>query len=373
MYASVDVWPTWSNPVSFIPFLIEYYPFESLNLLQVFSQADVADCPGCRHPIDMNFTRENDRFKCSWCQRAFRRSPRSAFAQLGLDTFLIRRSEKPPPYHFILVLALDACCRPSDMEQLRSYATTAISALPPTQPFHLAVLHPLYITYAFASRGTIVQFDTPYGAGLSTLMCLTGDGCRNFSNSLSILENFLSAIEGHPSPNRSVDNLIEQLSGDDNLFARIVLFSIRGPRRRKVRNVFVDWILPDTEVSVPGPGIDGYFLSLSSGSGEIGVQIRRLMEIITSELRIFNVEITADISGYKLTRKDFRYSTAIRHFHQTFRLTPIKFGTMAPALLGVEVKFVHFTADGACEKTIWIAKSFKNSNDFIPACSTINH
>jgi hypothetical protein len=204
-------------------------------------------------------------------------------------------------------------------------------------------------------------------------MCLTGDGCRNFSDSLSILGNFLRAIEAQPNPNRSVDNLIEQLTGDDNLFARIVLFSTRGPKRREIRNVFVDWIMPDTVISVPAPGIDGYFLSLSSGSGDMDVQIRRLMKIITSELRIFNVEISADISGYKLARKDYRCSTAIRHFHQTFHLTPSKFGTTALALLGVEVKFIHFTADGACEKTIWMSKSFKKSNDFIPVCSTINH
>jgi hypothetical protein len=58
------------------------------------------------------------------------------------------------------------------------------------------------------------------------------------------------------------------------------------------------------------------------------------MKIITTELRIFNVEIIVDNSGYKLTRKDFRYLTAIRNVHQTFRLAPIKFAMLAPALLG---------------------------------------
>jgi hypothetical protein len=135
MYASVEVWPTSSNPASFIPFLVEYYPFESLDSLPHFAQATFADCPGCHHPIDKNFTRDNDRFKCCWCQRALRRSPRSALAQADLDTFVILRSEKPPPHQFILVLALDACTRSSDMEQLRSYVITATSALPPRSHF----------------------------------------------------------------------------------------------------------------------------------------------------------------------------------------------------------------------------------------------
>jgi hypothetical protein len=39
--------------------------------------------------------------------------------------------------------------------------------------------------------------------------------------------------------------------------------------------------------------------------------------------------------------KDFQYSTAIRHFPQTFCPALLKFATMA--LLGVEIKFVHFT------------------------------
>jgi hypothetical protein len=169
-----------------------------------------------------------------------------------------------------------------------------------------------------------------------------------------------------------VDDLVVQLSGDDGLFSRIVLFSARGPRRKpEVKNVFIDWVTPKSGTEIVGPPIDGYFLSTVTG-----VQIARLMQLIATGPAIFNVEVTPYITPnthYQCKLQQFRYARAITHFCQSFRLTSVKTsGSSTPPVFGVKVEYIRYERQVAYREMIWSSRTFLKSKDFIPVCASVN-
>jgi hypothetical protein len=198
-------------------------------------------------------------------------------------------------------------------------------------------------------------------------------GQGNYKFVLPALRPFINSIEGKADRNRSVADLILQLRGDETLFWRIVLFSPFGPKSKSdAKNVFVDWITPESPTDIAHPPIDGYFVSPSSILGSLDLQIRRLMALITTGSAIFNVKVAPVNTNYRCLTPTFRYATGMTHFCQSFRLSPIKLGNLAPALFGVEVSYIRFSGPIAFRETVWASRLFRKSADFIPVCASVN-
>jgi hypothetical protein len=368
MRASVNIWPTPSNPASFVPVIIDYYPFESLESLPVIQRSEAAECTHCKKLVDKHFPRENDRFRCCWCNRSFTTDAPAANVQAEFDAFLVRGPERPERFHYNLVLAVDACAGADCMDQLLEYLKTAIKNLPEDQAFHLAIIQPNYITYVIVIDQVVVRFDTPPGPRLSAKMNLHFG--KNFPYMLPLLIPFIDTIVGRKGLH-SVKNLIEQLSGEEWLFSRVVLFSPRTPDRSDARNVFVDWIHPDTALDVTNPQIDGYFLSMSSSPGGIDTQLVRLMELISRNV-IFNLELKASAVNCKWRSGRMHHATGTLYFRQSFDLVPKSGNSADQCLFGVEARYTAFRPRCVYEETICMTRAFRRSNDFIPVCASIN-
>jgi hypothetical protein len=374
MYASFDVWPTHSNPAAAFPVFVEYYPFESHEQLQALPRGDSGFCPECKRLIDRYFVCKNDRFKCPWCQKWFHSEARLTDWQKDLDNYLVYQ---PHPsglsFRYKLVFALDACYGVQDPAALVRFLTCAIEALPVNQPFHLAIIHAVYITYVVVSEDMIILFDTPHESGLPNRFNLYDD--MNYPSSLKILKEFLAGIifdASSPEISRGVDDLIQQLSEDPKLFARIVLFSTRPPTLCPTHNVFVDVITPSP--IDPPPNICGYFLSVSPWSHHADLQIQHFIHHVTTDSPVFNVEIIPLLTNYRMRSSVFPYASAVTHFCQKFiQLTPLKMNpSVAPALFGVDVRYLKFSNSGVQEERISISRLFRKSNDFIPVCAGLN-
>jgi hypothetical protein len=216
---------------------------------------------------------------------------------------------------------------------------------------------------------TILRFDTPHEPSLSSQMNIRWDG--NYSFVLPALLPYINSIQSEVDGTGSVDDLIVQLSGDDTLFSRIVLFSARGPKPKpELKNIIVDWITPEEAPLVGRPSIDGYFLSHCADMNE---QIARLVKNIANGSDIFNLVITTSIAHYKCHRQTYKYAGATSEFCQSFKLLPSKLSnSVVPAIFAVEVSYVRFKKRVSLKELIWTTQSFKKSNDFIPVCASVN-
>jgi hypothetical protein len=374
LHSSLDVWPTGSNPARCIPVLIDSYPFESLVAVPQLARSDIGECPGCRRLIDSRFFYENERFRCCWCQKTFKSDAELSDAQINLSRFLIRQEiGDRSSHHYHLVFALDPSSPQEHTSVLTICILSAISHLPPDVPFHFVIIYPLFLSYLFVVDGAVVRFDLPQGGGISSKLKL--DEMSNFSTDQPILKSFLDSLIFSNSPNDrrgNVDDLIAQLSGDPRLFVRIVLFSTYGPSDCPDQNVFVDWVCPVLDKSRTVP-IGGYFLCIN-GEKQLEAQLGHLIQLITTKPMVFNLEVSAFVTHYKIQSSRSRYATGLPHFCQNFALRPSRAlsASAIPSLFGVETKYLRFEDSKVYEETIWVSEYYRKSSDFIPVCSGLD-
>jgi hypothetical protein len=298
--------------------------------------------------------------------------------QAELGAFLLRGPDQSGALHRNLVLALDGCA--GGVAALTAHLLAAVAALPPAQPFHLAVIAPRCVTYVVALDDLVVSFDVPHGAAHPALLNLRWDG--NYPHALPLLAPYLAALGAGAGAGaaRSADDLAAQLAGDATLFSRILLFSPRAPARRAPRNVCLDWVLPAPAPAPARPAVDGYFLLAPADPAAAAAQIRRLVELVVSDGAVFNVDVTASVTAYKFTARGaaaadvrrLQYAAATRHFRECFRLVPLKLGGAGPSLFAVEARFLRFHPQGVFEETVWLCRQFRKSADFIPVCASLN-
>lgn len=366
MFASVKVWPTSTH--SFIPIIVVATPFKKIDTLDVLDKQSVEECVNCHRPLD-KFSRDGDKFRCCWCQRQIKPvNIENAGTQCTLKRFLIRERTEIEG-RFNLVFALDLCAGSQYLNSCVRNLITAIGALPDDQPFHLSVIQRNYITWVFVNETSVVLFDTAHEPNISRHLNLKV--YTNYKRHLNIIRPYLESLkcETRIDEDHGIDSLIDQLVGENSLFSRIVLFGPRAPKRRETKMLFVDWISP---IDFSGAAtFDGLFLSEQTvGASNMELQIKRMMHEIAIWKPIFNIEITAHLTGYKIVRQKYEYAGGLRCFSQLFSIQP-KVTSLGQFSFAVEVKYVRFLDGHLSYETIWMAKSFPRSSDFIPICMSI--
>ena len=374
MHCSLNIWPNSSNPASFVPVVTDFYPFDFDKPVKTFQNERPEICTSCKHVIDSSFAPEGEKLKCPWCTKSFKPlNPTLAQEQTHSKRFIFR-SPVQNELKKLLIFAIDSCCPAKEIGHIRSHVITAISALPKDRQFLLCVMHDTYNAYVDVYDNTVVYFDVPHTIPLTKHLNLNRK--LTTSQSLPTLEPFIKSIICDPENSAGIDNLVKQLKGDNNLFARIILFSNRGPSQREEKNICIDWISPARPEIDLSHNIDGYFLdtSIYSFDKEPALeQIRNLIQKATDVDQIFNVKITADVTNYKCNQTEFTYAACVSHFSQTFTLSPQKiFGSILPSMFGVYVSYVHFEGNVAYNEIEWCSQKYTKSDNFIPVAAGID-
>lgn len=356
------------------------------------------------------------------------------------------------PYCYTLFFVIDCCVSPEKLEILKEYLLIAIESLKPAQSFVLSVIHNNYISYVFvyeseqegdegdeAEENTnIFSFNFSYpNEGQKAFQQIDLRKPANFVSHLKPLKKFINSIKSDinngnstgfsptqrsQNPNEKqvaknpIDYFVEQLIGDDHLFSEIVLFSTNGPKIEINKQIFIDWITPDSDVKSK-PLIDGYFISSNIPNPK--EQIKYMIQKISENPIIFNVEVNSYVTNYKFiqnanTTSHFSqflpfssvssilssnlqplapsgisplislvsqcsssYSTAHPNFsvsYQLFSSTKFTnaFNLYSPSYLGIETTYIKFFNNNVFKETIWTTRVFKKSSDFIPTISTLN-
>ncbi|EAY19468.1 hypothetical protein TVAG_135990 [Trichomonas vaginalis G3] len=375
MHCSIPTWPTSSNnPASFIPVIIDYYPFDWDKQKTTFENQQPERCPGCRYIIDSQCTWEGEKVKCVNCSKIFKpNNSILAQEQSQHKRFLFRQ---PITYNYkqILIFAIDPYCSEKEMSYIQSFITVAIEALPPTQQFLICILRKQYNVYVYVFDNNVVTFDIPHNILLSKHLNIRRDLANR--NNLKILEPFIRSLQAETTRSRGIDDLIGQLRGDDTCFSRIILFGNQGQLSKEEKNICVDWISPSMVSNTSSINIDGYFLDTSLyayDSDTSHEQIRKLIEKATSEDQYYNVTIKAEVTNYRCSKTYFQYASCASHFYQTFLLSPHKFlCSILPSTFAVEVKYEHFKGDQAFTEIQWCSHSYPKSENFIPVASGVD-
>ncbi|OHT11054.1 hypothetical protein TRFO_19468 [Tritrichomonas foetus] len=383
MYSSLEIWPTSSNPASFIPVVVSFYPFENYQNLEVFDKPFEC-CPNCKRTVDKSTTRDGDKCKCGWCSKVFKphdfgnssssnsinpnlvnNSP-NTFAitqnnynpekyhqvpsnsttrfnidkQMQNDSMVSRRPPKQK-YNYVLVFALDACSPPDQLNKLKRYILIAIESLPKTQPFLLSVIRKRFISYIIVIDGNSIVFEIPHSQKVWQLFNIQKSANYSTPDRIEALKKYIKSIDSeNDSSKHFVNRLIFQLSGKNTLFSEIVLFSSKGPSKTEKRQIFVNWVSPKNRIK-KRPCIDGFFVCEDFPNPE--EQIRYMIEKISKSPAIFNVKINAYVTNYKCQTDPVEFATAKENFSQAFRLTPVKFSSnISPSIFGVEMSYIKF-------------------------------
>lgn len=374
MHCSMPTWPTSSNPASFIPVIIDYYPFDWEKEKKVFEDQTPERCPGCKSCVDSQCTMEGEKIKCANCFKVFKpNNQQLAQEQMQHKRFVFRQSNVSN-FNQLLVFAIDPYCSEKEMTYIHNFVNVAIGALPPTQNFIICVLHKSYNVYVSVYNNFVVYFDIPHNISITKHLNLKQDLAN--SSAKTVLDPFIRNIKAESEHGHGVDDLIRQLKGDNTIFSRIILFSNRGPSSREEKNICVDWISPSM-VSNPTPiNIDGYFLDTSLYAYDCEPcheQIRKLIEKATSEDQYYNITIKAEVTNYRCSKTFFQYASCAHHFYQTFTLSPQKFlGSILPSVFSVEAEYHHFKGNIAYVETQWCSHSYPKSENFIPVASGVD-
>lgn len=345
-----------------------------------------------------------------------------------------------PSYCYTLFFVIDTCVHPEKLETLKEYLLIAIKSLKPMQSFILVVIHKNYISYVFTieseqenseKSSDIFTFNFSYKKEEQKVFRLINlRNPANYVTHYETLEKFIKTLKSslnntdEPStiarkvPKKSedgknpIDHLIQQLNGDDHLFSEIVLFSTNGPTQEPSKQIFIDFVSPDSNIK-SRPLIDGYFICSDIPNPK--EQIQYMIEKIGENPVIFNVEINAYVTNYRfiqnsnftshftqfspfsalssissssvqpLSNSTFSlvpqvstfYSTANPNFSVSFQLfTTTKFtnafNLFSPSYLGIETTYIKFFHNNVFKETIWTSRVFKKSSDFIPTITTVN-
>lgn len=467
MYASLKNWPSPSNPGCFIPVIIEYFPFELYDSTIVFNN-QLEYCPNCKHYYDKHVIYEGDnKYKCNWCQKNFKVTPEiqhqidassplhyillpetksksipnyfsSEFiSQLNTNSSVLKRTptylllyrepigrsfpdhQKSPDSSILcytLFFVIDATTLPDQLEQTKQYLFIAIDSLTSNQSFVLVVIYSKYVSYVFTlhdGSNTLFSFNISLKADQKIYNNIDIQQPANFKAQIETLKKYISRIrtnriaESKPmSPQKEgfnpINQFLDQITGDKFLFSQVVLFSPICPTIQLDNHIIVNMISPDKIVTSQIP-ISGFYLN--ADIPDLDNQIRAMIQSICNDPIIFNVELTAHVSNYKMiqhnpnlpfcpfgaldsqiqgsplfspslvSQMSLSYPSANCHFSAVFQLFPDSKSAVTSSNIsyfGVEMTYVRFYRGYVYNETIWASRDFRWSSDFIPVISTIN-
>ena len=242
-HSSLKVWPSFSNPASFIPILIEYYPFSGGDeSIDKFDELYPVRCACCGALLDSHCINEGDKFRCAWCQRYIKINDGEvhAYKQKAKTNFIYRK--KLEGFKFKYLFVLNTCCNSKYFYQLIEYMLLSIQEMPKNREFFIALLSNNSVSYVITENHSVIVFEFDYDLNVTGVFDFSKNGNR--SEDYEIISKYLLQIR--PSNgNSNIQFLINQLQEngkkESHNFTRIILFSHVGPQKKLDKNMVISF------------------------------------------------------------------------------------------------------------------------------------